>query len=159
VIKKLLLSLGSNQGDRDYYLSEANKRLSSEFGNPVLQSGIFETNPVGVEGHPVYLNQVLVYDCRISIRQAFTVCRGIETALGRRGKGELLPRSIDIDLCSFGDEIVSDPDLIVPHPSMHLRRFVLEPLVSIWPDWFHPLLGKTASAMLQELLEGDQVTD
>jgi len=158
VIKKLLLSLGSNLGDRDNYLREAIKLLSAEFGSPVMQSEIFETDPVGVEGHPAYLNQVLVFDCSISIRQAFTVCINIETALGRRGKGELLPRSIDIDLCSFGDEIVSDPDLVVPHPSMHLRRFVLEPLVSIWPDWFHPLLAKSASDILQELLNSNPET-
>ena len=152
MIKKLLLSLGSNLGDRDHYLREAIKLLTAEFGAPVLQSGVFETDPVGVEGHPAYLNQVLVFDCSISIRQAFSVCINIETALGRRGKGELLPRSIDIDLCSYGDEIVSDPDLVVPHPSMHLRRFVLEPLVAIWPEWQHPLLEKSASKLLQELL-------
>lgn len=157
--KKLVLSLGSNQGDRDFHLREAQRLLSKAFGLPILKSEIIETEPEGVPDHPPYLNQVLVYDCNCTLRQAFTICQDTEKILGRTDKGKLRPRTIDIDVCSFGDEIVSEPDLVVPHPSLAFRRFVLEPLVSIWPGWVHPVLGNPATELLENCLRSSETKE
>jgi 2-amino-4-hydroxy-6-hydroxymethyldihydropteridine diphosphokinase len=150
-VKLLIIGLGSNLGLRMKNLNEAAKRLSVAFGTPVLQSSIYETDPVGVENHPVYLNQVLVFCIQITARDAFQTCLEIEKQMGRTGKGHLLPRLIDIDLLAFGNDIVNERDLVVPHPSLERREFVLAPLAEILPDWEHPVLLRKASELLAEL--------
>lgn len=151
--KLLLLSLGSNLGNRADFLAEAEKKLSQVLGPAKLRSDIYETLPQGVSGHPLYLNQVLAFECTMPAENLLATCQTIEAALGRTGKNELLPRTIDIDLLGYGNEILQTPDLTLPHPSMHLRSFVLTPLAEILPDWMHPVLGQSASELLSGLME------
>ena len=149
--KLLLISLGSNLGDRKNNILSAGNQLSISFGRPVRESALYETAPFGVETHPPYLNQVQVFESNLPVREIFQGCCDIEKELGRTGKGMLLPRTIDIDILAYGHETISEPDLVIPHPSMHLRNFVLEPLASVLPEWQHPLNGLTAREMLEKI--------
>ena len=147
----LLLSLGSNLGDRLSHLQFALDRLEAEFGRAHQKSAVVETEPFGVEGHPPYLNQVLAFSTSKAPLPVLEICQNIEKERGRSRKGQLLPRSLDIDILALGNLILNLPELILPHPSLHIRSFVLEPLCSILPGWEHPLLEKSASSLLAGL--------
>lgn len=156
--RPVLISLGSNLGDRFQFLQQAQTLLSRCLGSPFAVSTIRETPAFGVENHPPYLNQVLGFETALPARQIFEYCIQVEDQLGRDGKGQLLPRTIDIDLLACGDEIFRHPDLQIPHPSLHLRKFVLEPLEEIMPGWEHPLLGLSAHYLLRKLSSGSDKT-
>lgn len=144
----------------DYiFLQQAQINISCLLGNPVAVSTISETPGFGVENHPPYLNQILIFDSPLPVRIIFEHCNEVENQLGRDGKGLLLPRSIDIDILACGNEIMQHHDLQIPHPSMHLRKFVLEPLNEIMPGWEHPILGLKVPSMLQILCNNSAETD
>jgi 2-amino-4-hydroxy-6-hydroxymethyldihydropteridine diphosphokinase len=151
VKKLLLLSLGSNLGKREVFLSQAEHQLVQFIGPVNLRSSIRETEPQGVSGHPRYLNQVLVFQSNLDAFAILKACQQIEASLGRLGKGLLQPRTIDIDLLDYGNEVIDSKELILPHPSLHLRDFVLLPIREILPGWKHPLKNLTAQEMLSEL--------
>jgi 2-amino-4-hydroxy-6-hydroxymethyldihydropteridine diphosphokinase len=166
---RIYLGLGSNLGDRAGNLNDAIGRLGG-IGLEVLHcSGIYETEPVGLRNQPWFLNQVVECRARGELRNPqglLSEILAIELALGRRreAKGAVKdgPRVIDIDLLLIGKSILylpagetgdaaeSQPELIVPHPRMHLRRFVLEPLCEIAPEVIHPVL----KISIRELLTG-----
>jgi len=150
------LSLGSNLGDRAANLHEAIVRLGVAGPVPAI-SAFYETQPVDVPDQPWFLNCVLAIETGKSPRELLNLALSIEETMGRlrtRAKG---PRKIDIDIVLFGDRVVDEPGLRIPHPSMHRRRFVLEPLVEIAPEVRHPVLGKTARELLAALPAGQWV--
>ena len=150
------LSLGSNLGDRAATLRAAVAQLEVA-GRVVAVSALYETQPVEVQDQPWFLNCVAAIATGKSPRELLQLALGIEAAMGRirmRDKGS---RKIDIDVVLFGDSVVDEQGLKIPHPSMHLRRFVLEPLVEIAPEARHPVLGKTARELLAALGEGQTV--
>jgi 2-amino-4-hydroxy-6-hydroxymethyldihydropteridine diphosphokinase len=150
------LSLGSNLGDREANLREAITQLT-EVGSVGALSATYETQPVDVPNQPWFLNCVVELETEKTPRELLTFALSIEAAMGRlrfRDKG---PRKIDIDLLLFGDRIVEEPKLKIPHPAMHQRRFVLKPLAEIAPGVRHPVFGKTASELLAALPEGQIV--
>jgi 2-amino-4-hydroxy-6-hydroxymethyldihydropteridine diphosphokinase len=150
------LSLGSNLGDREANLREAIARLK-EAGSVRARFAIYETQPIDVPNQPWFLNCVAELETVKTPCELLTFALAIEAAMGRlrfRDKG---PRKIDIDILLFGDRIVSEPSLKIPHPAMHERRFVLEPLTEIAPNVRHPVLGKTASELLAALPKGQIV--
>ncbi len=100
----------------------------------VAVSPIYRTAPVGVVGHPEYLNAVVVIETDLTARQLLRGLLSIEHAAGRTRTSLPSPRPIDLDLILFGTQVVEEPDLVVPHPKMLERRFVLEPLLDVWPD-------------------------
>jgi len=115
----------------------------------VRASKIYETDPVEVgEGHPDYLNCAVEAECGMEAIELLRFCQGIEAALGREGKGEMEPRTIDIDILLFGGEEVSIPDLTVPHCGI-TRAFNLRCLADFDPELHIPNLG-----MVGDLLEG-----
>ncbi|MFZ3340922.1 MAG: 2-amino-4-hydroxy-6-hydroxymethyldihydropteridine diphosphokinase [Terriglobales bacterium] len=150
------LSLGSNLGDREANLREAIGQLKGA-GSVRALSAIFETQPVDLPNQPWFLNCVVELETGKTPRELLTFALSIEATMGRlrfRDKG---PRKIDIDLLLFDDRIVNEAGLQIPHPAMHERRFVLEPLAEIASEVRHPVLGKTAGELLAALPEGQIV--
>lgn len=150
---KAYLALGSNLGDRLSLLRQARDRLScSEEIRVVASSGLYQTNPVGgPEGQEPYLNAVLEIDTCLSADTLLKRLHQIEADLGRERKVRWGARTVDIDLLFYGEEVRSDPELTIPHPRLHLRRFVLLPLAELAPQRLHPLEARTVRQMLEAL--------
>jgi 2-amino-4-hydroxy-6-hydroxymethyldihydropteridine diphosphokinase len=139
----LVLGLGSNVGDRDFYLREAIKSLEGIFGGSIARSPVYETEPWGVQHSNPYLNQVLVFATDAEPEKILKFTRDIERNLGREQKGDLSPRTLDVDILYLGHRIVESETLSIPHPSLQKRRFVLQPLEDVLPDFIHPLLFRS----------------
>ncbi len=120
-------------------------------------SALYETQPVDVPDQPWFLNCVVAIETGKTPRELLQLALQIEAAMGRLRMREKGPRNIDIDLLLFGDRVVEEPGLKIPHPAMQQRRFVLEPLAEIAPEARHPKLGKTARELLAELADGQRV--
>lgn len=136
------LGLGSNLGDRERHLAEA-RRLLPQFGATVLrQSGIHETEPFGVTNQPRFLNQVVEVEWSQGPRELLEAVKAVESEVGRTPTYRWGPREIDVDILLFGRERVDESDLVIPHPGLFEREFVLRPLAELRPD----LLGPGASA-------------
>ena len=120
------------------------------------RSDFFRTAPVGVEGHDWYVNAVFSVSTDISANQLLEKLLAIEADLGRVRVKKWDPRPVDLDILLFGDEIIEEDHLKIPHPLMHLRRFVLVPLVQIGADLIHPVLNLTMKELLDGLSEKDQ---
>lgn len=147
-----MIALGSNVGDRQAFLEFARNRLQEALGNLLASSAIIETEGFGVENHGPYLNQILGFETSLTPEQLIGITENIESEAGRTEKRSLKPRTLDIDILSLGQERINGERLTLPHKSMHLRPFVLEPLCEIFPDWQHPIFKKSASELLYELL-------
>ena len=151
------LSLGSNLGNREEQLRAAMQRLKS-LGTLRLISSIYETDPVELTDQPQFLNCVVALETSLAPSQLMQELLRIEQAMGRKRTAPKGPRGIDIDIVLFGNEVVNSPEVTIPHPAMHGRRFVLAPLAEIAPDVKHPLLLKTSRELLAGLPEGQSVT-
>jgi 2-amino-4-hydroxy-6-hydroxymethyldihydropteridine diphosphokinase len=151
--KTIYLSLGSNLGDRRAHLARA-IQLLNESGVRVLRvSSIFETEPMYLAAQPRFLNQIVEAETTLFPRQLFSTTRGIEKAVGRRPGAPNGPRVIDIDIVLFAKSVVNLPGLVVPHPRMAERRFVLEPLAELAPDLRHPVTRRTVREMLAKVMD------
>jgi 2-amino-4-hydroxy-6-hydroxymethyldihydropteridine diphosphokinase len=150
------LSLGSNTGDRAANLRAAISQLDNA-GTVHAISALYETQPVDLPDQPWFLNCVAAIESSLPPRELLKFVLSIEAAMGRVRLREKGPRKIDIDVLLFGDRIVDEPGLKIPHPAMHRRRFVLEPLVEIAPEALHPVRKKTARELLTALEPGQTV--
>jgi 2-amino-4-hydroxy-6-hydroxymethyldihydropteridine diphosphokinase len=150
------LSLGSNIGDRAANLASAIARLEA-LGKVLAVSSYYETEPVEVTAQPWFLNCVVALETKQMPRQLIASLLDLEQQMGRRRVQKKGPRTIDIDILLFGDSVLDVPGLTVPHPHMHERRFVLEPLSEIAPDAQHPLLKQTIRELLVALPPGQDV--
>jgi 2-amino-4-hydroxy-6-hydroxymethyldihydropteridine diphosphokinase len=153
--KLVYLSLGSNIGARAVNLEMAISRLE-ELGRVVAVSSFYETEPVEVTAQPMFLNCVVALETEMLPQQFMRAVLDIEREMGRRRTQAKGPRTIDIDILLFGNAVIDTPDLTVPHPAMHERRFVLEPLTEIAPDVKHPALKQTAKELRNALEPGTQ---
>jgi len=156
VAETAYLSLGSNLEDRAANLRAAVAELEAA-GRLLAVSALYETQPVDIPDQPWFLNCVAAVETDMTPRELLNLALRVEAEMGRLRMREKGPRKIDIDVVLFGDRIVDEPGLKIPHPAMHQRRFVLEPLVEIAPEARHPELGKTAQEMLAALGGGQTV--
>ena len=141
------VGLGSNLGDRAANLAEARRRLN-EAGRIVAASSIYETDPWGVDpGQPVYLNQVVSLATPLPPVGLLKLLLSIEREMGRVRTAPGAPRVIDLDLLLYGDQVIDEPGLTLPHPRMCERAFVLVPLAEIAPNAVHPVNRLTIGAL------------
>jgi len=150
------LSLGSNLGDREANLRAAIVQLEPS-GKVKAVSAFYETEPVDVVDQSWFLNCVVAIETKLAAGDLLKVLLGIEQLMGRQRLREQGPRKIDMDILLFGDRVIDEPGLKIPHPGMHRRRFVLEPLVEIAPEARHPVLNRTARELLANLSPGQIV--
>jgi len=145
------LGLGSNVGDREEYVEQAVFLMEK---NPhievIRRSTNYENEAEGSSSQPPYINAAVNIRTTLSPHKLLEVCQEIEATLGREREIEWGPRTIDIDILLYGDEIISDEKLQVPHPLMHERLFVLRPMKEIASSVIHPVLEKTMDALYEE---------
>ncbi|MFA6085992.1 2-amino-4-hydroxy-6-hydroxymethyldihydropteridine diphosphokinase [Mucilaginibacter sp.] len=147
----VFLLLGSNLGNREAYLQKAIQLIEQNIAPLTNASGIYETQSWGKTDEPDYLNQVVQLNTDLSAKIVLERILDIEIMLGRKRDVKWGSRIIDIDILFYGDNIINEPGLIVPHPELHNRRFTLEPLVELAPDFIHPILKKNILNLKSEL--------
>jgi 2-amino-4-hydroxy-6-hydroxymethyldihydropteridine diphosphokinase len=149
----VFLLLGSNLGDRKLFLQQAIEYIEADVAPVVLASPVYETQSWGKTELPDYLNQVLLLQTDMAAKTVLKKILDIELLMGRMREEKWGSRTIDIDILFYGDAIIDEPDLKVPHPEMHKRRFTLEPLAQIAPDFVHPLMKKNILQLKTELID------
>jgi 2-amino-4-hydroxy-6-hydroxymethyldihydropteridine diphosphokinase len=144
------ISLGSNLGDREGNCIRAIELLGKK-GIPVTKkSSVCETAPWGVTDQPLFLNMAIEITTGLNPHELLTILKDIETEIGRETSPRWGPRTIDLDILLFGDLIVEEDTLRIPHPLMHKRGFVLKPLSEIAPDATHPILQQRVHDLLRQ---------
>ena len=153
-IRKAYLLLGSNLGDRQLYLSKAKALIAKQVGEVVAQSSVYETEAWGKTDQPGFLNMALAVETTLGPLALLHKVLEIELALGRVRHEKWGSRLIDIDIIFYRQEIVNVTDkLQIPHPEMQNRRFVVQPLAEIAPDFVHPVLQRTLTEILAGLAD------
>jgi len=145
------LLLGSNLGDRRLFLQQAIQYIQKEIAPIVKFSSVYETQSWGKTGLPDYLNQVIMLQTTMPAQTILQKILAIEITLGRRREEKWGSRTVDIDILFYGDHIINEPGLQVPHPELHNRRFTLEPLNEISPEFKHSVFKKTTSELINAL--------
>lgn len=153
-----LVSLGSNKGDKAGFLRQACSALEQGLGKISAVSGIYETEPIGFESSDMFFNQVIILDSPLAPGDLIVGMLNIEVMLGRARqlKGLYESREIDLDILLAEQLVVQGDKLIIPHPRMHLRGFVLVPACEIAAGWVHPVLNKTLMSLCDELSEEEK---
>ena len=154
--QKAYIAAGSNLGDRKSNLEFALTALE-ELNAVSKVSSYFETEPVGFADQPWFLNIVIDLETRLTPHELLAVCRKVEIACGRARTFPNAPRSLDLDILLYGNRIINEKTLIIPHPRLHHRRFVLEPLAEIAPEAMHPLLKRPIWELLEACEDSSEV--
>lgn len=147
----LYLLLGGNLGDKKKIFTEARELLGQRIGKMISFSSVYETEPWGFQSDDVFWNQVLKMETELLPQEVLSKTQEIEQDLGRiRKENRYDSRMIDIDILFYGDQIIKQEDLIVPHPRIQERKFTLVPLCEIAPELVHPVLKKSIGQLLKE---------
>jgi dihydroneopterin aldolase / 2-amino-4-hydroxy-6-hydroxymethyldihydropteridine diphosphokinase len=146
----IYLGLGSNLGDRKRNLEESIRQIN-EFSIIKKSSSIYETEPWGLKDQPKFLNQVILAETNLTPKKLLMRLKTIEQKMGRKKTVLYGPRLIDLDILFYDDLMMKTPDLIIPHPHITERAFVLVPLAEIVPNMIHLQYNKTIKALLQDV--------
>ncbi len=152
----IFLSLGSNLGNKQKNIERAYKEIEKRIGTIVSKSAFYCTQPVGFESENEFVNSVCEVNTSLNAHTVLKETQEIEKEIGRVTKSKnqhYEDRIIDIDLLLFADTIIEEINLIIPHPRLHLRDFVLTPLAEIAPDVIHPVFNKSILELKRELME------
>jgi len=145
------LLLGSNLGDRQLFLQKAIQYIENEIAPVVKKSSVYETQSWGRADAPDYLNQVIFVQTNMPAQTILKKILDIELILGRKREEKWGSRTIDIDILFYGDAVINEAGLQIPHPELHKRRFTLEPLSEIAPHFVHTNYKKPVLALKNEL--------
>jgi 2-amino-4-hydroxy-6-hydroxymethyldihydropteridine diphosphokinase len=152
--KNIAIALGSNMGNRLEFLRTAVQELAL-YVQVAQISSVYETAPAYVLDQPAFLNAVLFGTTSLEPLALLWMLKDLESTIGRVPTFRYGPRVIDIDLLFHGDTVMANAELILPHPRMNERDFVLRPLADILPDWRHPINGQTVTEMLSALPDNE----
>lgn len=153
-----VLGLGSNMGSREKFLSDAISMLSLETGKTVKRSSVWETEPWGFDADTPFYNMAISVQTELEVEHFLRVIHSIEARLGRERYGEgYKSRTIDIDILFWGDEIITREDIVIPHPHLSGRLFVLAPLNEILPDFVHPGMKLRVSELLSQCADNKRI--
>ena len=157
-MKTVYIGIGSNLGDPYENCIKAVEAIKEDpFCRMKAISPFYRTEPVGVEGQNWFINAVLSINTSLAPAELIEALLGIEKKMGRtRSEIKWESRIIDLDILLFGNEIINDKNLIIPHPRMHTRRFVMAPMADIAPELIHPVLGESMSDILGKIPASDQ---
>ncbi len=146
------LSLGSNLGNRKSFLQRAISLIGNDIGDILLESDIYESEAWAYKSENMFLNMAICITTSLLPEDVLVNAKKIERKMGRQfSKGGYSDRPIDIDIIFYDDQVISTPELIIPHPHMASRLFVLHPLSDIAPDYIHPVLKKSVQSLLNNL--------
>lgn len=149
-MKELVLGIGGNQGNRLESLRSCREIIEKQIGKIVHSSSLVESEPWGFASRNWFLNQILIVDCGWEASVVLSKIQDIERQLGRIREGFYADRPADIDILFFGDEIINAPGLQIPHPHLHMRRFVMMPLAEVLPEKQHPVLHRSNLELLND---------
>ena len=152
---KSIIALGTNLGNREYNIKKAIDLINKKIGLVEKISSFYETKPVGFVSENGFLNAVIIVKTKLGVYKILKITQQIEKTLGRTQKsknGIYRDRIIDIDIISYSNLKIKNKKLTIPHPKMHLRKFVLEPLSEVSPNFYHIILHQKIENLLQKLL-------
>ena len=160
MIRQYVIALGANIGDKQNTLENAIGELSKRVGRLLKRSSWYVTEPLLDPQNPVFdqedfLNGVALFESRREPCEVLRILQDIESVHGRSRTTRWGPRTIDLDIVCIGAEEINSPDLVVPHPEMHKRDFVLEPMLEVAADWIHPRLGLTTRELWERVCAQD----
>jgi 2-amino-4-hydroxy-6-hydroxymethyldihydropteridine diphosphokinase len=160
VESQLFIALGSNMGDRELHLLLAVAEIGKITGTRITAlSGFYETTPVGGPPQPDFINAVMQCATLLNPMDILTELQRIEREVFRRERTVRWgARTMDLDILFYGSLSMADDDLVIPHPRLHERRFVLQPLAEIAPDFIHPLLNRNIADLLLSVVGDERVT-
>lgn len=149
------LGLGSNLGQKEKFIKSAITEIERQIGHIVAQSAFYESAPWGFDSPHSFINACVAVETILNPQECLYTLNKIEKAMGRSKKAKegYADRVIDIDILFYGETVLQEKNLIIPHPLLHQRLFVLEPLLEIAPDLIHPLLKKPVCTLLKEISE------
>jgi 2-amino-4-hydroxy-6-hydroxymethyldihydropteridine diphosphokinase len=149
-VAEVYLLLGSNMGDREHTLGKARSRISRALGEVTAASGVYETAAWGKTDQDPFLNQVIRLKTNLDPQSLLQKAQEMEKELGRVRKEKWAARVVDLDILFYAQQVVQTPELTIPHPELHNRRFTLVPLAELAPGLVHPVLHKTVRELLRD---------